>query len=112
MAKSKSKSRSSGKKSKKNTFNNPLKVSGPLVAVIGKTSVSRPQATKKFWAYIKKNKLQAKSGSDVSVTYKGKTYKGGQVILCGGDKNMKKLCGGNAKISMVQLAVFMKPCLK
>ena len=83
-----------------------LKVSGALADIIGKSPISRPQATKKVWAYIKKNKCQGKSGSDVSVKYGKRTYKGGQVILCDKDKKLQKLCGGESKIAMVELAIY------
>ena len=94
-----------------------LKVSGALADIIGKSPISRPQATKKIWAYIKKNKCQGKSGSDVSVKYpkhgkRQRTYKGGQVILCDKDKKLQELCGGKSKIAMVELAVYMKKYLK
>ena len=103
----------SGKK-RSSALDTKLKVSGALADIIGKSSVSRLQATSKIWVYIKKNKLQAKSGSDVSVTYgkKKKAYKGGQVILCGKDKKLKKLCGGKSKIAMVELPGFLSKYLK
>jgi len=36
----------------------PMRPSAALVSVIGGGSVSRPQATKRIWQYVKKHRLQ------------------------------------------------------
>lgn len=41
-----------------NPFHKPYQPSEPLAAVIGSDPISRPQATKKVWDYIKREKLQ------------------------------------------------------
>ncbi|MGI9549530.1 MAG: SWIB/MDM2 domain-containing protein [Bdellovibrionales bacterium] len=49
------------KKSKRKgnaAFMKKFKASAALQAVVGASSISRPQATKKFWAYVKKYNLQ------------------------------------------------------
>ena len=46
---------------KKNGLMAPMKVSSDLAKIIGTTKeelVSRPQVTKKLWAYLKEKKLQ------------------------------------------------------
>lgn len=42
----------------KNAFNAPLKLSAPLLALIGQCEQSRPQVTKQLWIYIKEHGLQ------------------------------------------------------
>lgn len=42
----------------KTGFNKPLTPSAELAEIVGSKPVSRPEATKKLWEYIKKNKLQ------------------------------------------------------
>ena len=39
-------------------FMKPMKISDALAAVIGASPMPRTEVTKKFWQYIKKNKLQ------------------------------------------------------
>jgi len=39
-------------------FNATLTPSTELAAIVGSKPLSRPEATKKLWAYIKKNNLQ------------------------------------------------------
>ncbi len=39
-------------------FNQTLTPSTALAAITGSKPISRPEATKKLWAYIKKNNLQ------------------------------------------------------
>ena len=59
--KKKTTKKKSGKKRKPNpAFMKEHKVTDQLKAVIGKSKISRPQATKLVWAYIKKSKLQDK----------------------------------------------------
>lgn len=42
----------------KNSFNAPLKLSSPLLALVGQSELSRPQVTKQLWIYIKEHGLQ------------------------------------------------------
>ena len=78
---------------------------GPLKAIIGGTAMNPGQMMKKIWDYIKKKHLKGKSGSGDTVKYKGRTYKGGQIIYCK-DAKLKKLCG-KSKISMVEVGGFV-----
>ena len=68
-------------KSKANpTFMKPLKTTPELEAVVGTSSISRPQATKKVWEYIKKHDLQDQKdrrrinveGTDLGKIFPGK----------------------------------------
>ena len=78
---------------------------GTLKAIIGGTAMNPGQMMKKIWDYIKKKNLKGKSGSGDTVKYKGRTYKGGQIIYCK-DAKFKKLCG-KSKISMVEIGGFV-----
>lgn len=72
---------------------------GPLADIVGSKKQTRGEITKKLWAHIKKNELQGGPGD--TCRYKGKTYKGGQVIFCETDE-MYDLCG-KEKIAMTEL---------
>ena len=74
----------------------PWQPTGALADIIGSKPISRGQATKKVWEYIKKHNLQDK--------------KDGRIIVA--DAKMKKLFGGKASINMMQLATHMTKCLK
>lgn len=55
------KKKKSGKKRKPNpAFMRKFPVTNELKAVVGTSSISRPEAMKKIWVYIKKHKLQDK----------------------------------------------------
>ena len=57
----KKKKAASKKKRKPNAaFMKSFPVTAELKAVVGSSSISRPEAMKKIWAYIRKNKLQDK----------------------------------------------------
>ena len=67
-----------------------------LAAVIGSGKITRPQAVKKVWAYIKKHKLQDKKNKR----------------MINADEKLKPLFGGKKQISMFQLAKCMSKELK
>lgn len=67
-----------------------------LAAVIGSGKVTRPQAVKKIWAYIKKHKLQDKKNKR----------------MINADEKLKPLFGGKKQISMFQLAKCVSGQLK
>ena len=68
------------KKRKANpAFMRSFKTSPLLQAVVGASSISRPQATKKIWEYIRKHKLQDKNNRrqiNVGGTALGKLFPG------------------------------------
>ncbi len=73
-----------------------LSPSAKLAAVIGSGDVTSPQAVKKGWAYIKKNKLQDKKNKR----------------MINADKKLAPLFGGKKQISMFQLAKVISANLK
>lgn len=73
-----------------------LTPSAKLAAVIGSGSVTRPQAVKKVWAYIKAHKLQDKKNKR----------------MINADAKLKPLFGGKSQISMFALASCMSKELK
>jgi len=70
--------------------NNPMEPSTALSAIVGNKKISRPQAVKAVWAYIKKNKLQDPKDKR-------------SIVL---DEKLAKLVNGKvkAKINMMKLA--------
>ena len=78
---------------------------GVLAAIVGTKKMKRGAIMKALWKEIKKEKLHGVEGD--SVMYKGKKYKGGQVIHVGGDPDFKELCGGKKKIAMFELSVYI-----
>ena len=81
------------------------KAHGVLAAIIGTRKMTRGKIMAALWKEIKKEKLQGVEGD--SVMYKGKKYKGGQVIHVGDDPDFKELCGGKKKIAMFELSVYI-----
>lgn len=73
-----------------------LTPSAKLAAVIGAGKVTRPQAVKKVWAYIKAHKLQDKKNKR----------------MINADAKLKPLFGGKKQISMFALASCMSKELK
>ena len=73
-----------------------LQPSAALETVIGKGKVTRPQAVKKVWAYIKKHKLQDKKNK--------------RMINC--DERLGLVCAGKKSVSMFDLAKLMSKNLK
>ena len=76
----KAKKKSAKKKRKANpAFMRSFKTTPLLQAVVGASSISRPQATKKIWEYIRKHNLQDKKNRrqiNVSGTALGKLFPG------------------------------------
>lgn len=93
---------------RKTSHLNKIKIqpTGPLADMIGSKARSRPEIVKALWKHIDKQGLKGESGDGQTLTYNGRTYKGGQIIHCGECPMMKKFCGGKNKVAMVQLAKF------
>ena len=89
------------KTQKKNTFHSIYKYSNHLKNLTKLSKGTRTTAVKKVWEYI--NKLSLKGKSTEILKHNGKTYKGGQVILCNTDL-MKRFSGNKNKIAMTQIA--------
>ena len=80
------KKKSARKKKANPTFLQVMKVSPKLAKVIGKSSISRPQAIKVFWAYVKKNNLQDnKDRRNINL-----------------DSHLKPLFGGKKQVNMFE----------
>ena len=75
---------------------------GVLKDIIGGRQMTRGKIMAALWKKIDQADLKGVEGD--TVKYKGKTYKGGQVIHVGDDPDFKKLCGGKKKIAMFQLS--------
>lgn len=73
-----------------------LTPSETLAAVIGAKPITRPQATKKVWDYIKENDLQDSKNKR----------------MINADEKLKELFDGEDQISMFQLAKYMSKNLK
>tara|TARA_B100001769_G_C22097106_1_gene591986 strand:+ start:295 stop:591 length:297 start_codon:yes stop_codon:yes gene_type:complete len=78
---------------------------GVLAAIIGTRKMKRGAIMKALWKEIDKEDLKGVEGD--TVKYKGKTYKGGQVIHVGDDPDFKELCGGKKKIAMFELSKYI-----
>ncbi len=78
---------------------------GVLAAIVGTKKMKRGAIMKALWKEINKEKLKGVEGD--TVKYKGKTYKGGQVIHVGDDPDFKELCGGKKKIAMFELSTYI-----
>lgn len=89
------------KKTRKNSFNQVYKFASPLKNITNQNQGTRTNAVKKVWEYINKHNL--KGSSTELLKHNGKTYKGGQVILCKTDL-MKKFSNNKNKIAMTQIA--------
>lgn len=70
--------------------------SDELANVIGSGKVTRPQAVKKFWAYVKKNKLQDNKNKR----------------MINADGKLKPLFGGKKQISMFDVGKIMSKHLE
>jgi upstream activation factor subunit UAF30 len=68
-------------------FMAPWNVSDTLAAVVGSKPLPRTEITKKLWAYIKKNKLQDAV----------------QRTMINADDTLKKIFGGQGKVSMFEM---------
>lgn len=93
--------RKTTKKPLTNKFNTIYKYSNNLKNLTKLSKGSRTTAVKKVWEYINKSSLKGKSNE--MLKHNGKTYKGGQVILCKTDV-MKRFSGNKNKIAMTQIA--------
>jgi|TARA_B110000495_G_scaffold194198_1_gene200310 hypothetical protein len=94
-------------------INKQYKPTGALADIIGNKPVSYAQASSKLWDHIHEEGLQGVSGDKTDkVTFKGKSYSGGQIIHSGDCPMMKKFAGGKKKIAMVELGGFSKKYMK
>jgi chromatin remodeling complex protein RSC6 len=76
--------------------NNPMQPSAALAAIVGSKKISRPQAVKSVWAYIKKNKLQDnKNKRNINA-----------------DSKLAVLFGKKKQVSMFELASLISKNLK
>ena len=81
------------------------KATGPLADIVGTRKMKRGQMMKAIWKEIDAADIQGVEGD--TVKYKGKTYKGGQVLHVGDDPDFKDLCGGKKKIVFFELSTCM-----
>jgi upstream activation factor subunit UAF30 len=87
--------KSSGRKPNA-AFMAPLTPSAQLAEVVGSKPLPRTEATKKLWAYIKKNKLQdAKNRRNINA-----------------DAALKAVFGGKATVSMFEMTKLVSKHLK
>ena len=105
--KSLSKKSSAKKSSSKSSSNNTgldavIQFNKVLSDIVKKNSGSRKEATKGIWNHIRNNNLQGTAG--ISCVSNGRTYNGGQVIMCSNDSKMSALCGGKERIAMTEIA--------
>lgn len=80
----------------KNITQIKLTPAAKLAAVIGAAKVTRPEATKKVWAYIKRHKLQDKKNKRMIIA----------------DAKLKALFAGKKAIDMFALAKYLSKELK
>jgi len=78
---------------------------GVLATIIGTRKMKRGAIMKALWKEIDKVGIKGSQGD--TVKYKGKTYKGGQVLHVGDDPDFKELCGGKKKIAMFELSKYI-----
>jgi chromatin remodeling complex protein RSC6 len=81
------------------------KATGPLADIVGTRAMKRGQMMKKIWKEIDAADIQGVEGD--TAKYKGKTYKGGQILHVGDDPDFKELCNGKKKIVFFELTSFM-----
>mgnify|MGYP001330600709 FL=1 len=81
------------------------KATGPLADIVGTRPMKRGQMMKKIWKEIDAADIQGVEGD--TAKYKGKTYKGGQILHVGDDPDFKELCNGKKKIVFFELTSFM-----
>jgi len=81
------------------------KATGPLADIIGTRKMTRGQMMRAIWKEIDAADIQGVEGD--TAKYKGKTYKGGQILHVGDDPDFKKLCGGKKKIVFFELSTCM-----
>ncbi len=95
VAKKKKTTKKKSKRKANSAFMKSLKTSAALKAVVNASSISRPQATKKFWDYVKKHKLQDKKNRRMILIVNNKETK------------LKSLFPGKKSISMFEVAKMM-----
>lgn len=78
---------------------------GVLADIVGTRKMTRGKIMAALWKEIDKADLKGVEGD--TVKYKGKTYKGGQVIHVGDDPDFKELCNGRKKIAMFELSTYI-----
>ncbi|KAL0559750.1 hypothetical protein IC582_000117 [Cucumis melo] len=71
----------------------PRKISPELQALVGAPEISRTQALKVIWAYIKENNLQKPSDK--------------KVIVC--DEKLKNIFGGKDEVGFLEIAGLISP---
>lgn len=82
----------------------------PLDKIAGKKPITRGQLGKKLWKHIDKMNLKGVEGD--TAKYKGKTYKGGQVLFVGDDPILKEICNGKKKIVFFELTSYTNDYLE
>ncbi|KAL7442901.1 hypothetical protein ACHAXH_009015 [Discostella pseudostelligera] len=73
----------------------PYRLSDPLVAVVGKSILPRPQVTQALWVYIRENNLQNPNDK--------------REIIC--DKKLSRVMGGQSKVTMFSMNQYITPHL-
>ena len=81
------------------------KATGPLADIIGTRKMTRGQMMRAIWKEIDAADIQGVEGD--TAKYKGKTYKGGQILHVGDDPDFKALCGRKNKIVFFELSTCM-----
>ena len=89
-----------GKRKANPAFMKTMSASAALQAVVGSSKISRPQATKKFWAYVKRYNLQdPKNRRNI-------------LIVNSKEQKLRKLWPGKKVITMFEVAKMMGRHLK
>ena len=77
-------------------FMRPVQPDDKLAAVVGSTPLSRPELTKKLWAYIKRRGLQDKK----------------KRIMINADDALKPVFNGKSQVSMFEMTKLVSKHLK
>jgi len=86
---------------------------GPLADMIGSKSLTRGQAMRKIWDYIKKNGLQGESGTGKQVRVSsGKKESLGRVIYAEYDDAMYEMVGKKKRVTMFEMTAKVSDYLK
>ena len=90
------KTKKTSKRKPNPAFMKPVQPDDKLAAVVGSSPLSRPELTKKLWAYIKRKGLQdAKNRRQINA-----------------DDNLKPVFGGKAQVSMFEMTKLVNKHLK
>ena len=92
--------RKSSKKSQGKGLNKVYSFKSKLQNITKSSKGTRKEAVRKVWKHINQNNL--KGNKTETLRHKGKTYKGGQVILCK-NKAMKEFSMNKNKIAMTEI---------